>query len=99
MTHLLPRRVVLRSAAVAGGFALTASACSTDEDPSAAEERPAADAPDDHAVVVRDDGSAVTLPAEGDPTVAASRAVLSRATAVVVSTTTPTDLDPALAVA
>ncbi|MEO6790500.1 MAG: hypothetical protein ABI249_05270 [Ornithinibacter sp.] len=99
MTHLLPRRVVLRSAAVAGGFALTASACSTDEDPSAAEDRPAADAPDDHAVVVRDDGSAVTLPAKGDPTVAASRAVLSRATAVVVSTTTPTDLDPALAVA
>ncbi|MEO5610158.1 MAG: hypothetical protein ABIQ61_03295 [Ornithinibacter sp.] len=99
MTHLLPRRVVLRSAAVAGGFALTASACSTDEDPSTAVDQPGAEAPGDHAVVVRDDGLAVTLAATDDLTVAASRAILSRATAVVVSTRTPSDLDPALAAA
>lgn len=93
MTDLFPRRAVLRSA-LAGGVVVTAAACSTPEDQPDGSPRPAG-----HEVVVREDAPAATLASPDELTVEATRVVLARATAVVVSTSAPAHLEPAMAAA
>ncbi len=99
MTHHFSRRTALRSAALAAGVGAAASACTTPRPTSTGVGTEGASTPPRHEVVVRDDGGAVVLSPTGDPTLAATRAVLSLATAVVVSSTEPTALGAAEAAA
>ncbi len=91
MSSSLPRRVVLRSAAgtllgVAVAGALTGC---TEDEPSRAAAPSGTPTPERHEVVLHDDARASALAAGEEPTLAASRALLARATAVVVTSGGP----------
>ena len=83
MTHPLARRDLLRTAALVTGLGVTASACTSPLSPANDDH---AERPPSHEVVPRTDGSVATVVGDAEPSIAASRATLARATAVVVST-------------
>ncbi len=94
MSSSVPRRAALRTAAgalVGAAVAGTLAGC-TEDAPTRSADPSRTPTPTRHEVVLHDDARASVLAAGEEPTLAASRALLSRATAVVVTSDGPDDV-------